>query len=161
SRRARPSWPCHPSQLHRSGLARWWRRLILIDLLRQFGGEVDFDEFIQLRRRACGVGPTAYCNAVARDLNRRHDEAPEKSPPAEQEREQRAARLAALGAGTGGELRRVEPTGEHERRPDFIDGVNVNRAASAAFGAGALMNFRDLLLDHIGRQLLRHAQQAM
>lgn len=120
--------------------------------------KVDQDQFPQIFRWARGVRSSTHANDVSGDLDRRENESPRKSPPAEKKRKGRAAELPFDAAGMTTDLRLGRPSGQNQSRPDLVNFVDINRAKSTAFGTIPTPDFLDFTFQHIGWNVFGDAQ---
>ena len=123
---------------------------MLLDHLHAYGGA---DKVFEVRRWPGRVRAAAHADDVPGDLQGRENNAPRKSPPAEEEREYEAAELAFARATPTHDDRKVAPPGEDGRGPDAIDAMHVHRAGTAAFRALPPMHESDFIDDRRLRDL--------
>ena len=104
------------------------------------------------------VRSAAHADDVPRDLHGRENESPRKSPPAEDEREGRAAELSFDGAGMATDLRLGRPSSEDKSGPNLINFVDINRSKPTTLGTIAAPDFFNFAVEHVGRDVFGDAQ---
>ena len=98
-------------------------------------------------RRLLGVRRGEDRHHVADDLDGRQDEAPGEPPPAEDGRAGDPADLGLDGTPAAAHLLSGPPSGEHERRPDPVGVVDVNRSGPPADRAWSGMDLAGGVCD--------------
>jgi hypothetical protein len=111
------------------------------------------DDTFEVGRGTGWVRTAEKSDYVSSYLDGGEDQAPRKAPPPAEKREEGIPELTFATARPARDLRPSAPGCKDQERPDFVGVVHVDRAATAALRATALMQLSDLGRYEIGWQL--------